>query len=491
MLWMSVSTGVFGENAEQWVPTQTQPLELTLSQAVRMALSRNIELLNERLDQDLSESVFRSGLAPYHPRLQIGADSETVKFDAEDGTDESTQDYHVSSELSKQFASTGGSVAVYSQLTRHDDQDWDPSLLMQQASGYYSNTLGLRLDQPLLRNVGPWSDWIRVRQNHLLRENDRISYQLAVNQTRLDVISMFFSAIKQEKLVNVAARSVADAQMHLQNTRIKLEEGLVAQMDVSQAELQLARQQTTLIRMQQSAAAQLDALKIMLNLPLATPVTLLDPPEQPPESMDPDLAVREALDNRLELVELANSIRSAEMSVSAAANQRLPDLDLTIQAESVHRYVPFEESFDTGPDTWNLSMGFSYTFGEKLQREEWLQARIQLVKLRNRMDSRRQAIEKEIRDEVRSYQALMETLSVSAKAKDIAEKNLELANRSYQEGLTGNLDLIKAQDDLIAAGNAYYSDMLDLAVAKARIIHALGREIDSDHLELNGERGGY
>ncbi len=497
IVWFSMTMTVSGDDRMEREAGTSQSMLLTLSDAVDLAMTRNIDLKNDTLDVDISESVFRAGMAPYSPKLQINANSDWERHDVGDGSDgyngsngsdDSSLEQHFSTEISKRFAMTGGTLALYSDVIRHDDSEAGLLDVVQENPGRYSNTVGFRMNQPLLKDIGPWGDAITVRQNRLTLENNRIDYVRTLRQTVLDIITLYFSVMKQEKLVSVAVRSVADARVHLQNSRIKLDEGLVAQMDVSQAELQLARQQTTLIRAEQSAASGMDALKIKLNLPMDQLITLEDPPDHLPESIESDDAVREALANRPELTVLINDIRSAELSVQSSANRRLPELDLNVNAETTRQKVPLRDSFEADPETWNFQLGFSYTFGDRSPRETLLQDRIRLVKLRNGLESRRLTIEKEVRDEVRSYRALVEAMTVSAKAKDIAEKNLELANRSYQEGLTGNLDLIKAQDDLIAAGIAYYSDMLDLAVAKARIIYALGRDIDPDHLVLGDGR---
>ncbi len=465
--------------------SESQSRPLALSDAVKLALENNFDFQNDGLDLELNESVYRSGMAPYFPRLSFEADSVHTQIDNGDNTDESSRNDHFRADISKQFSTSGGSLSLYSNVIRYDESESRYDEYFDSDYGIYSNTLGLRFQQPLLKNAGLWGDHITVRQNRLARENARFRFVQAQRRLILDVIIQYFTALKQEKLVEVALRGVEDAMVHLKNSQIKLEEGLVAQMDVSQAELQLARQQTTLIRIQQAAASQVDSLKLTLSIPLDSSLVFADAPEHIPEEISLDAAIDEALEQRLDLRILKNDIFSAEIAVTHAMNQRLPALDLLLNAESVQRSDRFGDSFRFDDDTRSIRIGFSYVLGDRTNRENWNQARIRLKKLENNLMNAGLAVEKDVRDEIRHYQALVEALKVSEKALAVAEMNFQLAGQSYQEGLTGNLDLIRSQDDLIDAGNNYYSDILDLAVAKARIIHALGRDLDPENLRLN------
>jgi outer membrane protein TolC len=463
-------------------------VRLSLTDAVKMALDNNFDYQNDLLDVDFNESIYRSGMTPYYPRLMLEAGSVTTRPGSDGDSGGSTRNDHLRADLSKRFIAGGGTLSFYSDVTRHNDSESEVE--RRDEDGLYSNSLGLQFQQPLLKNAGPWNDRITVKQNRLTRENAFFRFVQARRQLVLDVIGLYFAALKQEKLVEVAMRSVHDAQIHLQNSRIKLEEGLVAQMDVSQAELQLARQQTSLIWAQQSAASVSDSLKLKLNITLDKPLEFADTPDHVPEEISLPDAIEEALDQRLDLRILKNDLLSADLAVSQAMNQRLPALDLLFNAESVQWSDRFEDSFRIDDDSRTVQVGFSYTLGDRSHRETWYQARIHLRKQKNNLEKAKKAVEKDVRDEIRHYRALVEALKVSAKALAVAETNFELANQSYREGLTGNLDLLKAQDDLINAGNSYYSDILDLAVAKARIMHVLGREIDPENLFLNAVASG-
>jgi len=307
------STGVFAQDV----------LELNLIQAVDISLERNIDLENSSLDVKLSESTYRISRSAYNPVLNVSSDST---WDDQGTTDESTLDHQVNVSLSKAFSTTGATLSLYSNLYRYDDSTTS-SLQTQSNPGRYSNTMGLSLDQPLLKSLGFWSDRLVLKQSRLTLDNAQTEFHLSRQRLILDVISKYFTALKQMKLVEVGEKGVEDAQRHLVHSRIKMEEGLVALMDVSQAELQLSRQQTSLIRIRQSAASSLDNLKLKLNIPLAQVLVLTENVNNLAESLDERALVDEALTYRLELQTLENDIAKRRMSIKQSMNQRLPAID--------------------------------------------------------------------------------------------------------------------------------------------------------------------
>ncbi len=461
------------------------PGGLSLAEAVDIMIANNIDMQNERLNLELGQSVFRAAKAPWTPRISLSSDTIYSRYASDDA--ESNVYHQLRTDISKRFALTGATLSLYSNMAYHDESDRFFMEEMHDDVGSYSSAIGLSIHQPLIKNVGPWNDKISLQRNRFVFEN--ALYRFAKTQQRmiLDVIVLYFNTMKQEKLLDVALRSVRDAEMHQQNTQIKLEEGLVAQMDVSQAELQLARQQISLIRSQQNTESLFDTLKLVLNMPLDKNIVLSEPIDYSPEHIDTQKAIKEAVNQRLEIRVLNNEIFMAEQAVKQAFNQRLPALDLVLNAESSNRNDRFADTLRFNDEKYDFRVGFSYTFGDRTDRELWTQSEIQLRKLKNELEHRMRSIEKEVRDEIRHYNALIEASNVSAQSLSIAEKNLELATESYREGLTGNLDLIKAQDDLITAGTSYYSDVIDLAIAKARILYVLGRKIDPDNLTLEAQ----
>jgi len=462
-------------------------LSLDLADACNLLLTQNIDLKNNSLDMEMSELNHRMVKKRYNPQFSIATESKYLEPGSTENT-ESTINHNINTDITKKFIRTGGELSIYSNLTKYDYDNSGSLASLFETEKQYSNAIGININQPLLKNAGPWSDLITVDQSALSLDNSRIDFELTKRQSILDLAYAYFTALKQNKIVNVREQSVATAQQHLDNTRIRFEEGLVAMMDVSQAELQLARQVTSLIQIRQSAESSLDSLKLKLNLPLVTKLELTQEVHNLSESIDMDLLIAEAISNRLEIKSLSNQVRSAEMSVKMAANKRLPNLDLALTAETVHHNNDIDKVFKIEKDDYSVSLGFSWTIGGQTNRESWVQEKIRLKKLNNKLLQKKLAVEKEVMDAIRNHQALVEALKVSEKSVEIADRSLELASQSYQEGLTSNLDIIKAQDDIVDARNGYLSGLIDLAMAKIKLLNVIGREIDPQRLVINYEQ---
>ena len=103
--------------------SESQSHPLALSDAVKLALENNFDFQNDGLDLEFNESVYRSGMAPYFPRLSLEADSVHTQIDSGDHTDESSRNDHFRADISKQFSTSGGSLSLYSDVIRYDESE--------------------------------------------------------------------------------------------------------------------------------------------------------------------------------------------------------------------------------------------------------------------------------------------------------------------------------------------------------------------------------
>nr|HPQ40848.1 hypothetical protein [bacterium] len=145
----------------------TGDVDLDLAGTVAMALRRSYGVQNDALDRRIAESGYRLTRAEYSPMMTLQSDS-TVTHPGDSGDGEfmeTTLDHRFQASLDKVFATTGGSLSIYSILDRFDDtgtgSDFTSDIPGPVVSGLgterYANRLGIRLDQPLLRDLGPWS----------------------------------------------------------------------------------------------------------------------------------------------------------------------------------------------------------------------------------------------------------------------------------------------------------------------------------------------
>ncbi len=466
---------------------ESAAFSLTLPQAVKMALENNLSLKNSRYNVDISESSHRMTADRYGIKLNTSANHSQTRFADSTADDINTQSVNL--DISKTISGSGGTIRFFSEMDHQHLSDPDVTVLnsFTDETGMpleYHHSYGISLDQPLLN--GAWNpvSSAELVQSGLIQENARYDYILEEQRLIRQVIEAFYQVLKAEKMMEVTESGMREAQAHLNSTKIKLEEGLVARIHVSQADLQAARQESTMISVKQRVEDTKDQLRLLLDIDGNKPLQLVADVQANPEEIDETIAVTEALQNRLELKKMQNECRSADLSVASAQNSRLPNLDLSLQAAVDHSQSRFSPFFRSQQPDYSMEVGFRYTFGDRSMKENQIQEMLHKKRLENQMENLRAQIEQDVKSTIRSYNALKRSIEVSERSVRVAEEGLDLANQSYSEGLIGNLDLLKAQDELLRARTDFFSELMDLESAKVAILVALGRTIDPERIAL-------
>lgn len=460
-----------------------QPLGLTLPLAVDLALNRNPSFNSSAASDAIAESSLREARDRYSLQLDIAGGERrlTDQDTAESPSDRRVVDYS-NLTLYRPFSWTGGQLSAFSELNRTSYFDGDSAASDSKET---THSYGLRLTQPLLKNAWYPISTAFLEQSTFTRQNASHSFDLARQRLILSVIEIYYSAVRAGRVVTVTERGLAESETHLQHSRIKFEEGLVARIDVSQADIQFMRQQTTLLSARQHAEESLDALRRLLFLPPDTPMILDESVDFEPETIDLDAAIAEALRNRLEFRTMTNELRSADIDVKVARNNRLPGLDLQLEARSDQRNDRFDNLVEEYPRAWSMELGFRWTLGDSAPREGLKRAQLRRQILQNEINALEREIIDEVKRVIRNYETLQRTIDVTRKSVELAEFALDLANQSYTEGLIRNTDLLKAQDDLLLQQNDYISAIMDFVAAKASVLIAIGRPVDPSCIRLN------
>ncbi len=453
---------------------------LTLVQAVDMGLKNNYSYQNAGLDLRSARSLLREELDSFSFRLNTSADSIYRRFEPAETADDSEINRHtIDLELQRKLMITGGSMALFTSL-HHDDNS--PLYNLPDDDGDYANSYGIRLYQPLLKGAGYKVNRAPVQISRLTAQNALYDFELAQRALIVRIIDLYYSAVKAERLVEVTELGVEEARTHVIQTKIKLEEGLVAQIDVSQAELQLSRQENALINTLQTYHTALDNLATEIDAVFSETIQLSAEIDYQPETFIIDELVQEAINHRLEIFKYRNRLETRKLSMMTSADDRLPSLDLSLETSFDAEGSEFEDSFRNEDREFRVEMGLSYTFGDRSSKERYLRSVIQKERTENELALLMDQIVQEVKLAARRYESLKKSLEILEQSVELAEYTLSLSNDSYAAGLIRNTDLLKAQDDLLRTKSDYFSTLMDFEIAKARLLLVVGRPLDPENL---------
>ena len=332
-----------------------------------------------------------------------------------------------------------------------------------QAGPAFSQTL---LDLPLFRSY------------QISREGVRES-QAQENVTREDVVAsvvtQYILVLRAFALYDAAKARVALAQRLFEQASNLQKTGVGLSIDTTRANVELQNERQNLTDAETATHTTNYVLAELLDLPrdqepvVADKLQFFELPE-----FEITEAIKTALATRPEMQAQVSQERIAHLEKKSASEERAPQLDFS------GAWLYQGSHFDNGIPAYTYQVGFSIPLftGGRIHAEI---ARADLeVK---HIDQNRQLLEERI---VREVKSAVDELDAARKNVDVANLGLQLANeevaqaeRRFAAGVTTNVEVITAQDELARANNNQIDALYRFNQSRVNLARALGEVQDT------------
>jgi len=288
----------------------------------------------------------------------------------------------------------------------------------------------------------------------------------------------YYSALEKIHLVAVSEQAVTTYEQHLYRARKYFEAGVRTQIDITNAELELANAQLNLLRTNSSVKTALVKLEQVVgtkpnngdytlktdNKPLA------DLADNMPALLGPlDQLLDTASKNRPGLAQLAQLLKSAEASLKQAKGEYWP----TLSAGAL--YDEYETDLQILNDQWQVGAGLTWELFSGFETEGRVaEAKGRMMEISSSKHELELAIIQDVTDSFLRAEEHRDSVKIAQLAMKLAKRNLELAEGRYKAGLgdmlefnDAQLNYTRSQSDLVANYFAYL-------ISLARIDRAIG-----------------
>jgi outer membrane protein TolC len=402
-------------------------LQLTLKQAVQLALKQNPQRVIAQLliyESDRNSQIARSALLPHAGVAGAG----------------SINQYNFQSiERAPQRAAAGPFQVI-------------------EAGPTFSQTI-LNLPQIRAYQIG-WEG------THQARADEQTTREIVVNAV-VDQYLLILRALATRDAAK--ARVVLAQRLYEQATELQ-KTGIGLNIDTVRANVELQNERQNLIDAETLTHTTKYGLAALLDLPRDQDLEVIDHldfydlPKLEKESL-----LDQALTSRPEIRSLNSQERIAKLTTDAAGDQRLPQLDFSgfwlYQGSRFNNGIPAY--------TYELSLQFPLFTGGRIRAEE---ARAKLEE-QHVAETRRQ-LEAQIVNEVKSA---LDELTAARNSVDVANQGLQLAQdevaqaqRRFQAGVTTNIEVITAQDELARANDNQIAALYQFNLSRAALARATG-----------------
>lgn len=433
-------------------------LELTLDGAYQLALKRNIQLQIAATDSQIATYRARGSWGAFDWVFGARAGYSDAEFQPQNvfgGGSETNEEFSV--DLLKPL-STGGTFRFGFDTTRSETNSG--FTVIPQAT---QDVVSLSYVQPLLRNG--WSDYATSQQK--LAELEALRSDQAVRSARqkllLDVANAYWDLVAARELLDVAEKSLALSEAQTEQNRRRLEAGLGTEVEVLQAQADVAvREEQRLLREFEVRAAA-DGLRKLL-FPGTDPAlwdTALLPGTPLPTDIRADgvpawpVAMQTAISRRPELREQRSRIEQAEVQHVVAQIDKKPLLDLDLAATGQGFSTSDGDALDTAFDydfpTYRASLVFGMPIGNTTARFAEKAAWAEIRRQRLAYDELETAVVADVRAAVRNVLYAVESVRATRKSLEFAERQLAAEQARYAVDQSTTFQVLEFQTDLATA----------------------------------------
>ncbi len=466
---------------------------LDLEKSIAIAKQKSYDMLSLKQDLKIAEYNLKSATSKFKTHVDLNLTTpqytETVR-QFEDTTGISfypvKQLNYSGNLIINQSLPTDGNIYIRSGLSDYDDFNGNERL--------FNMNTRLGLTQPIDALYGYNSIKSSYKQAALAYE--RSSKQLKREELNLvyNVTNVFFNLISVQKSEEIARMNLDRQKEAYTIAKNKFDAGLIREVDALQMEVDLAEAQNNydLAMINQSSAK--NTFKELIGLQLTDSVSLSSELTYKIVIIDPQKAVKLALDNRLEIREQEIQIELTKMNIKRQKAEGMIKGDLTAYFEKIgvsnqSLNTTFSSAVNNSlQDFKNRPRNFGIGFNITVPILDWGEnralvnaAKAQLQQNFYRQEETKRSIEREVLNLVDELNSSLKRLQLLEKNVLVAEKSFSITRQRFSDGNIDSQALALERERLNNAYNshlrAYINYQLMLADIMRKTFYDFQREI--------------
>ncbi len=447
-------------------------IELTLDQAISLALQNVLDLDVAAYSYEKAAFSIGSADGAFDPYVQLDlsarkSDTPTTRSFQSPVSQTQTADATFGG-----LFSTGATYRLGWTNTRTD------SPVGQAPAGYveinptYESGLTLSLTQPLLRNFGKTVSKRLVVQARIGRDQAAWSFVQSVQGTVQNVENAYWDLAYAYSNLQAKLEALDRAKDLNRITKIKIDVGALAPIDIVQTEVTIAQREQDIILAEGAIGDAQDRIRRLLNVSShvdwARPIVTKDAPSFEPITLDVAAGLKKALETRPEVKQAVVDIESKKVSLAFNRNQLLPRLDASgsygysgvgaanrIETDNGVTNLDYVDALyqirGRQYPAWQLGLVLNVPIGNRTARNQAASAATDLELSRTNLAILKQNLQVEVQAAARGVGTAVRSVAAAKKSRELAERNLDAEKKKYENGMTTSFQVSQVQNDLTSA----------------------------------------
>jgi len=476
---------------------------MTLDEAIARAMDQNLDIQTARLSPRMQAYSLRAAQAVYTPTFSAtygynnATNQSTSQLDG--GARTSTERHTFNTGITQQVPWYGGRVSLSFNNSKTSTNNTFSTL-----NPSYRTTASIDYTQPLLAGLKTDNQRAALQTQDIQGDITEIQLESRVENITEQVRQAYWGLRATIELIEIQRRSLAQAQRLLEENQVRVRLGTMAQIQVVQAEAQVASAEQSLLNAQIQWRNQELVFKSLLISGADDPLLYerINPADLPiveDQEVDIQAAIETALAERTDIQQQRYERRIAELDLDVTRDNRLPDLNLTasysLQGTGGNLYdrsglggapvLVSQGGYTDGLSsiaqfdvpTWNLSLNFSYPLGMRSAKANLERARLQMEQRDLAIKSQELAIVTEVTNAGLAVRDTRLQLDAATRSRELAEESAASELTRFNAGVSTNYEVAQAQDDLTSARLSELRAVIDHvdAIAEFERVQRVGR----------------
>ena len=466
-------------------------VRLTLDEAVKSALERNLDITVQRLNPEINDIAYASIASVYHPSLTslVGPQSTAVLPTNQTsvgagGITPSTQTMTFNGGVAQNIPWGGGaftaSLSNFRRATTINNALYNP---------LFQSNWNFSYVQPLMRNFSIDSTRQQLQVTKLNRDISDVQLRATITNTLSNVRNAYWDYVFAVEAVQVAQKSLDLASKLVQDNQTRVEVGTMAPIDVVQAQSEQATRRQALVAAESTRRTAELTLKRLIVAGTADPnwnatIDPVDRPDFQPQPIDIEAAVRRALSERTDIEIAKKTVAQNDVTLKLLTDQLKPQIDLQaayglqglggtqlqrsgVLGGNVTTTIPggvgdaFSTLFRNAFPTWTAQLVMSYPLGVSTQKANAARGRVQLSQVEAQLKQVELQVATDVTNAAVTSQSAAEGVQAAQAARELAQKKLEAEQSKFEVGMSTNYFVVQAQRDLADAQNTELRQVLN------------------------------
>ncbi len=483
-------------------------LELSLKEAIRLALTNNLDIAIENYNEDLSRESIVKTRGYYDPFLTFSvgwrsADVPTTSSIAAGNVPVRTFQGFTWDSAFNQNIKGGGALTV----SWNNGRDTTNSQFAT-INPTFSSDFNVQFKQPLWRGFQKTSTERQIKLASLDRNISDSDFKRQVANVVQQVQSQYWELVYAVENYETQRQSMELAIIQYRDNTKRVQIGVMAPIEITSSEAEVARREQTLIQSEVQIIRAQNSLKSLLAPdPQASLWNLTLIPLDKPELKDVNVTLQQAIDQaiatRPELDAMRLRLEKIEVDRQFYKRDGKPRVDLTANfgstsaagrvfgsdftdlngngvpdpGEPVFQVPnPNDPRFGNFTTAWGQAFGFDFV--------QWSVAADITIPLRNRSNdadlamnrlserqllsqvkNQQQGVIVEVRNAFETIETRRKSLAAARVALQLAEEQLAGENKRFEAGLSTNFQVLSYQRDLAISRSAELRAMIDYQLA--------------------------